>query len=34
MLENVDEFADWGPLLDNGKPDPVRRGQTSAAGIG
>jgi len=28
MLENVEEFADWGPLLDNGKPDPVRRGQT------
>lgn len=28
MLENVEEFADWGPLLANGKPDPARRGQT------
>ena len=26
MLENVEEFADWGPLLENGKPDPARRG--------
>ena len=28
MLENVEEFADWGPLLENGRPDPARRGQT------
>jgi len=28
MLENVEEFADWGPLLDSGMPDPKRRGQT------
>ena len=28
MLENVEEFADWGPLLDDGKPDPARRGFT------
>lgn len=28
MLENVEEFADWGPLLDDGKPDPLRRGFT------
>lgn len=28
MLENVEEFADWGPLLPNGKPCPDRRGLT------
>lgn len=28
MLENVEEFADWGPLLDDGKPCPLRRGMT------
>lgn len=28
MLENVEEFADWGPLLENGKPDRARRGQS------
>lgn len=27
-LENVEEFADWGPLLDDGMPDPKRRGLT------
>lgn len=27
-LENVEEFADWGPLLDDGRPCPVRRGLT------
>lgn len=27
-LENVEEFADWGPLLPDGKPDPIRRGLT------
>lgn len=25
-LENVEEFQDWGPLLDDGRPDPLRRG--------
>jgi DNA (cytosine-5)-methyltransferase 1 len=28
ILENVEEFEDWGPLLDNGKPDPSRMGLT------
>lgn len=28
MLENVEEFADWGPLLENGTPCPLRRGMT------
>ena len=28
MLENVEEFADWGPLLEDGRPDPIRRGMT------
>lgn len=27
-LENVEEFADWGPLLADGRPCPVRRGTT------
>jgi DNA (cytosine-5)-methyltransferase 1 len=27
-LENVEEFADWGPLLPDGKPCPERRGLT------
>jgi DNA (cytosine-5)-methyltransferase 1 len=27
-LENVEEFADWGPLDDDGRPDPLRRGFT------
>lgn len=27
-LENVEEFQDWGPLLDDGKPCPVQRGAT------
>jgi DNA (cytosine-5)-methyltransferase 1 len=26
MLENVEEFSDWGPLLPNGKPCLVRKG--------
>jgi DNA (cytosine-5)-methyltransferase 1 len=26
MLENVKEFAEWGPLLPDGRPDPARRG--------
>lgn len=28
VLENVSEFQSWGPLLDDGKPDPARAGQT------
>lgn len=28
MLENVEEFADWGPLLPDGKIDPLKRGLT------
>ena len=27
ILENVEEFTTWGPLLDN-RPDPARKGQT------
>ena len=27
ILENVEEFTTWGPLLDN-RPDPTRKGQT------
>jgi DNA (cytosine-5)-methyltransferase 1 len=27
-LENVEEFADWGPLLPDGMPDPAKRGLT------
>ena len=27
-LENVEEFEDWGPLLDTGHPDPAKRGFT------
>jgi DNA (cytosine-5)-methyltransferase 1 len=26
ILENVEEFADWGPVLENGKPCPDRKG--------
>lgn len=28
ILENVEEFKTWGPLLENGKPDPKRKGET------
>ena len=28
MLENVEEFATWGPLLADGQPCPARRGMT------
>lgn len=28
ILENVEEFKTWGPLLKNGKPDPKRKGIT------
>jgi DNA (cytosine-5)-methyltransferase 1 len=27
-LENVEEFADWGPLLEDGRPCPLRKGFT------
>lgn len=27
-LENVEEWQDWGPLLDDGRPDPTRKGLT------
>ncbi|HFD39556.1 MAG TPA: DNA cytosine methyltransferase [Anaerolineae bacterium] len=28
MLENVEEFQDWGPLLEDGRPCPMRKGHT------
>jgi DNA (cytosine-5)-methyltransferase 1 len=28
IIENVEEFQHWGPLLDDGMPDPERRGQS------
>lgn len=28
VLENVEEFQDWGPLLEDGRPCPVRKGLT------
>jgi DNA (cytosine-5)-methyltransferase 1 len=28
MLENVEEFQDWGPLTDDGLPCPLRKGKT------
>ena len=28
MLENVEEFQDWGPLTPEDKPDPERKGET------
>ncbi|OZI61588.1 DNA cytosine methyltransferase [Bordetella genomosp. 11] len=28
MLENVEEFRTWGPLLENGQPCPARKGKT------
>jgi DNA (cytosine-5)-methyltransferase 1 len=28
MLENVEEFKTWGPLLKNGRPDSERKGET------
>jgi DNA (cytosine-5)-methyltransferase 1 len=34
MLENVEEFADWGPLLNDGKPCPARRGLTFRRWLG
>lgn len=34
ILENVEEFADWGPLLNDGRPDPRRRGLTFRRWLG
>ncbi len=31
VLENVEEFQTWGPVLDDGKPCPVRKGSTFRA---
>ncbi|WP_027416481.1 DNA cytosine methyltransferase [Aneurinibacillus terranovensis] len=31
MLENVEEFKTWGPLLENGQPDPKKKGKTFQA---
>jgi len=28
VLENVEEFQTWGPLADDGRPDPARKGYT------
>lgn len=28
MLENVEEFKDWGPLLPNNRPNPKKKGRT------
>lgn len=33
ILENVEEFKTWGPLLENGKPCPKRKGRTFNAFI-
>jgi DNA (cytosine-5)-methyltransferase 1 len=33
MLENVEEFKTWGPLLRNGMPDPDKKGRTFNAFI-
>lgn len=33
MLENVEEFKTWGPLLKNGMPDPDKKGHTFQAFI-
>ena len=34
MLENVEEFRTWGPLLEDGKPCPDRKGETFAQWLG
>lgn len=31
MLENVEEFKTWGPLMKDGKPDPDKKGKTFQA---
>lgn len=34
MLENVREFEDWGPLLDDGQPNPGKKGLTFKRFVG
>jgi DNA (cytosine-5)-methyltransferase 1 len=34
VVENVEEFQDWGPLLDDGRPCPLRRGLTFRRWLG
>ena len=34
ILENVEEFQDWGPILEDGRPCPVQKGATFKAFIG
>lgn len=34
VLENVEEFVTWGPLGNDGKPDPLRRGLTFKKFVG
>ena len=34
ILENVEEFKDWGPLNAEGKPCPIRKGQTFKKWVG
>lgn len=34
VLENVEEFADWGPVADDGRPCPLRRGLTFRRFVG
>ena len=34
ILENVEEFKTWGPLLDDGTPCPARKGDTFRAFVG
>jgi DNA (cytosine-5)-methyltransferase 1 len=34
LLENVEEFEDWGPVLDNGRPCPERVGLTFRIWVG
>jgi DNA (cytosine-5)-methyltransferase 1 len=31
LVENVREFTSWGPLMQNGRPDPKRKGETFEA---
>lgn len=34
VLENVEEFSTWGPLLEDGRPDPARSGETYREWLG
>lgn len=34
LLENVEEFATWGPLDDEGRPDPAKMGETFRQWLG